>query len=42
MIDWILVFEWTIIISIIILGINEIIGYIYYVKMKKLLEEYYK
>lgn len=42
MIDWILVFEWAIIISIIILGINEIIGHIYYVKMKKLLEEYYK
>lgn len=42
MIDWILIFEWTIIISIIIFEISEIIGNIYYIKMKKLLEEYYK
>ena len=40
MIDWLYVFY--IIISIIILGISEIISHIYYIKMKKLLEEYYK
>ena len=42
MIDWILAFEWAIIISIIILGISKIISHIYYIKMNKLLEEYYK
>lgn len=42
MIDWIFAFECTIIISILILGIIGIISYIYYMKMKKLLEEYYK
>ena len=40
MIDWIYAFY--IIISIIILGISGVISYIYYIKMKKLLEEYYK
>lgn len=40
MIDWIYVF--AIIISIAILGISGVISYIYYIKMKKLLEEYYK
>ena len=40
MIDWIYVFY--IIISIAILGTSGIISYIYYIKMKKLLEEYYK
>ena len=42
MIDWIFTFECVIIISIINLGISEIISHIYYIKMKKLLEEYYK
>ena len=42
MIDWIFTFECVIIISIIILGISGVISYIYYIKMKKLLEEYYK
>ena len=40
MIDWLYVFY--IIISIIILGISKIISHIYYIKMNKLLEEYYK
>lgn len=40
MIDWLYVFY--IIISIIILGISGVISCIYYIKMKKLLEEYYK